>query len=350
MTETIKVGIIGAGAISQNHIEGFQKAGAEVVAICAPTLQTRAARAKAYGIPFSFATVEELLRTPGLDVVSVGSPNSFHAVHTIQALKAGKHVLVEKPMAMNVEEAEQMVKTAREEKRLLMCGHNQRLTPDCQQVNALREKGQFGSIYHAKCGWVRRRGIPGLGKWFTNKNLSGGGPLIDIGIHLIDRTWYMMGKPDPVAVSGVTYTKFGQDIQSYVCSSMWAGPRDPAGVMNVEDFASAFIRFSNGATMTVEVSWAANRADESSYTILMGDKLGALVNDTGVTLYGERGDMISTETIAFDKTKFLDRHGHFIACIREGATCPCPGEDGLTVQRILHGIYQSAEKKVEVRL
>jgi predicted dehydrogenase len=120
--------------------------------------------------------------------------------------------------------------------------------------------------------------------------------------------------------------------------------------MDVEDFASAFIRFENGASMSVEVSWAANRPDESSYSYIMGDKLGALVNDSGLTVYGERGDAISTEALAFDKGKYLDRHQHFVACIQDGVTCSCPGEDGLQIQQILNGIYDSSEKNAEIRL
>jgi len=346
----IQVGIIGAGAISANHINGLRNAGAKVAAICDPVATARESRVKEFAIPASYATAEELLAVKDLAAVVVCSPNAFHAELTILALKAKKHVLVEKPMSMTVADCKRMVAEAKKNKRILMCGHNNRFLPEVQRVNELREEGAFGRIYHAKCSWIRRRGIPGLGRWFTTKAQSGGGPLIDLGIHVIDRTWYMMGKPRPVAVSGITESVFGKNIKRYVCTSMWAGPRDPKGVMDVEDFASAFIRFENGATMTVEVSWAANREDENVWSLVMGEKLGALVNDKGLTLYGERGNSISTEMLALDKTAYADRHAHFVACIRDGAACTCPGEDGLTMQRVLNGIYQSSEKKAEVRL
>lgn len=349
MAKKLKIGVISAGQISKNHIEGYNKAGAEVIAICDPVKAAVESRCKEFSIANGYSTCDELLANKELDAVSVCSPNSLHCEYTVKALAKGLHVLTEKPMAMNVKEAQRMVDAAKKAKKILMCGHNQRFTPECQKVSDLRKEGALGDVYHAKCAWIRRRGIPGLGRWFTTKSMSGGGPLIDIGIHLIDRTWYMMGKPRPVSVSGFTCNKFGKDIKKYVCTGMWAGPRDPKGVMDVEDFASAFIRFENGATMTAEVSWAANRPDEM-WSLVMGDKLGVMVNDAGVTLYGERGDAISTETIAFDKSVYQDRFQHFVACISGDAKCTCPGEDGLTIQKILNGIYQSSEKGAEVKI
>lgn len=347
MGRKLKIGIISAGTISKNHIEGYLNAGAEVVAICDPNKENLERRVKEFSIGKSFATHEELLAVKELDAVSICSPNVYHCEFTVKALNRGLHVLTEKPMAMSVEQSQKMVDAAKKARKLLMCGHNQRFNPECQKIDELRADGTMGEIYHAKCAWIRRRGIPGLGGWFTTKELSGGGPLIDIGIHLIDRTWFMMGRPRPVSVSGITYSKFGNPIPKYVCTDMWAGPRNPKGKMDVEDFASAFIRFENGATMTAEVSWAANRPDEM-WSLLLGDKTGALVNDAGITLYGERGQAISTETIAFDKKPYQDRFKHFVNCIQNGQKCICPGEDGLTIQKILNGIYKSSETNKEV--
>lgn len=350
VSKTLKLGIISAGAISKNHIEGYRRAGGEVLAICDPVPAAVDGRLKEYGIPRGYGTAEELLADGEIDAVSVCSPNSLHCDFVLKALAAGKHVMTEKPMAMDVGQARRMVEASRKAGKILMCGHNQRFLPECQKAEELRRNGVLGEVYHGRCGWIRRRGIPGLGRWFTNRALSGGGPLIDIGIHLIDRTWYMMGKPKPVAVSGQTYRKFGHDIPGYVCTSMWAGPRDPVGVMDVEDFASAFIRFENGATMSVEVSWAANRSDESPYSLILGDKAGARVDDAGLTLFGERGNALATETLAFDPNPYPDRHGHFLACIRGDVPCSCPGEDGLAIQEVLNGIYESGAQNREVRL
>lgn len=350
MGKKLKIGIISAGNISKNHLEGYQKAGAEVVAICDPDSAAVERRMKEFSIPNGFKTFDEVIAIKGLDAVSICSPNVYHCEYAVKALAKGLHVLTEKPMAMNVDQAQQMVDAAKKYKRILMCGHNQRFLPECQKIDELRRDGTMGDVYHAKCAWIRRRGIPGLGGWFTTKSLSGGGPLIDIGIHLIDRTWFMMGRPRPVSVSGITYSKFGNPIPKYVCTSMWAGPRNPKGKMDVEDFASAFIRFENGATMTAEVSWAANRQDEM-WSLVLGDKTGAMVNDEGITLYGERGQALSTDKISFDKDVYADRFKHFVACVNgEAKTCMCPGEDGLTIQKILNAIYKSSETNKEVSI
>jgi predicted dehydrogenase len=223
------------------------------------------------------------------------------------------------------------------------------MTPEIQKAAELVQDGVCGEVYHARCGWIRRRGIPGLGGWFTTKEQSGGGPLVDIGIHVLDRTWYAMGKPKPIAVSGMTYAKFN-DIEGYVCTGMWSGPRRPDGTKDVEDFATALVRFENGATLQFEVSWAANRADEGSYSILMGDKAGLSVDDKGVTLYGQADNMIMTTNVAFDKTEYPDRHRHFVECLTYGDECMVPAEDGLVMTKVLLGIQRSAAENCEVRI
>ena len=348
--DKLRVGIIGGGAISKNHINGYRKAGAEVVVVCDINEKALAALQTELNIPNVVTDADKVYADDSLDAVSVCTPNSLHHPMTVAALNSGKHVLVEKPMAMNPTLCQEMVDVAKANGKILMCGHNQRFTPEAQRVNEMRDKGMFGDLYHVKCGWIRRRGIPGLGGWFTTRELSGGGPLIDIGIHLIDRTWYMMGKPKPVAVSGITYSKFGNPIEDYVYAGMWAGPPKPNGTMDVEDFASAMIRFDNGATMAAEVSWAVNRPDESPYSILMGDKCGARIDGNGVTLYGESDGMIATTSTQFNKDGFPDRHQHFVDCITKGIECTCPGEDGLTMQKILYGIQKSSEEGAEVRI
>jgi predicted dehydrogenase len=251
-------------------------------------------------------------------------------------------------MTTNVADAKAMLAKAKETGKLLMCGHNQRFTPECQRAAELVEDGVLGEVYHGRCGWIRRRGIPGLGGWFTTKELSGAGPLYDIGIHLLDRTWYMMGRPKPVAVSGVTYAKFN-DIESYVCTNMWSGPRRLDGTKDVEDFASALVRFENGASLQIEISWAANRADQGCYSILMGDRNGISVDGQGLKLYGQADNMIVTSNVAFDKSVYEDRHQHFVNCITYGDECMCPAEDGVVMQTILCGIQQSAQENREIR-
>jgi predicted dehydrogenase len=346
----LKVGVIGAGAIAKNHVQGYRNAGAEILAIC-DVNPAALEKAKAeMNIPLGVTDLRDILGNKDIEAVSVCTPNFLHCEMTVAALKAGKHVLCEKPMALDPKQAETMVKAAAKADRILMLGHNNRFTPEVQQVNRMREQGVLGEVYHAKASIIRRRGIPGLGGWFTTRAKSGGGPLIDIGIHAIDRAWYMMGKPKPVAVSGICYNKFGCDIAKYVCVGMWAGPRKLDGIMDVEDFAAALVRFENGATMQVEVSWACNREDEPMKSVIMGDKAGIILVNDDLTLFSEADNMLTTQKVAFDKTIYKDRHQHFVDCVTKGVTCTCPGADGLAMQKVLYGIQASSDQGKEVRL
>jgi predicted dehydrogenase len=343
-----RIGVVGAGAIARSHVEGLRAAGCEVVAVADPFEPARAKLAESMQLkPFSgFA---EMRAAEKLDAISVCVPNSLHAPVSIEALKAGLDVLCEKPPATSLAAALEMRKAARDSGRLLMMGFNQRFDPPAQQLARMRDQGVFGAIYHAKAAWVRRRGIPGMGGWFTTKALAGGGPVYDIGIHVIDRTWFMMGKPAPVAVSAMTYAKFG-DIEKYVCEGMWAGPRKPGGTCDTEDFAAGFIRFANGATMQIEISWAANRPDENPRSLIMGDKAGATWDGDAVQLYGEQDNAITTTTIQYDKSIYDNRFAHFAKCLRGEARCSCTADDGVAIQAILDAIYQSAKENREVKV
>ncbi|MBA3707390.1 MAG: Gfo/Idh/MocA family oxidoreductase [Planctomycetes bacterium] len=342
----IRVGIIGAGAIANSHVEGLRAAGCAVVAIADPAETPRTRAAEAHKIT-AYASLTEMRAAEKLDAVSVCVPNSLHAPLAIEALGAGLAVLCEKPPATSLAAAVDMRKAARKSGKLLMMGFNQRFEPHAQQLARMREKGVFGDIYHAKAAWIRRRGIPGMGGWFTTKAMAGGGPVYDIGIHILDRTWFIMGRPKPVSVSAMAYAKFG-NIDTYVCEGMWAGPRRKGGTCDTEDFAAAFIRFDNGASMQFEVSWAGNRPDENGRTLVMGDKAGASWEGDTVQIYGESDNAITTSSIAYDKTIYDNRFVHFAKCLRGEAVCSCTADDGVSVQAMLDAIYQSSEQRREV--
>jgi len=341
-----RIGIVGAGAISKSHIEGLRAAGCEVVAVADPAEAPRTKSATTFQLK-AYESLAAMRAAEKLDAVSVCTPNAFHAPVAIEALNAGLNVLCEKPPATCLADAVRMRAAARSSGKLLMMGFNQRFDPIAQQLAHLREQGAFGQLYHGKTAWVRRRGIPGMGGWFTTRKLAGGGPVYDIGIHVLDRAWFVMGRPKPVAVSAVTYAKFG-DIATYVCEGMWAGPRKLGGTCDTEDFAAALIRFEGGASLQVEVSWAANRPDEPPRSLFMGDKGGATWENNDVTLYGELANTITTSTLKFDKAIYDDRFQHFAKCLRKEATCTCTGDDAVGIQAMLDAIYLSAEQKREV--
>jgi predicted dehydrogenase len=260
----LKVGVIGLG-MGRWHLQNYAKCPeAEIIALCDVDKERLKSAQEEYGVKHVFINYEEMLNLKGLQAVTLALPNRLHAPVTIAALSAGKHVLCEKPMAMNAKEAEEMVRTAKKAKKQLMIHFNQRFTQDALFLKRYIDAGHLGEIYYAKTGWTRRRGVPGMGSWFTRKAEAGGGGLIDLGVHMLDFALYMMGYPKSVSVIGRTYAKFGPAM----------GERE-GKVFDVDDLAAALITFENGATLFLEASWATNIEQETISTELCGTQGGA---------------------------------------------------------------------------
>ncbi|MDQ0338817.1 putative dehydrogenase [Caldalkalibacillus uzonensis] len=346
--EKFRIGIIGAGTITKlAHYTSLSalKDQAEVVAIADINEHQAVQLAEKYDTKHIFSGYRELLRLADVDAVLISLPNFLHAKVAIEAMEAGKHVLCEKPMAINGLEAQQMVEVQKKTGKVLMVGLNNRFRSDVQFIKEQVNKGELGEIYYAKCGWMRRAGIPGWGTWFTTKSKSGGGPLIDIGVHMLDVTLYLMGNPKPVSVVGATYIKFGHTKEGLNRVS-W-GDVNENGMFDVEDLATAFIRLDNGATLALEVSWAANIAKDDVYVQLLGNKSGIrLTNDTGLTIYTEREGFqhdITPHITYDDQQARINMWKHFLHCLETGETPLCSPEQGLLVNQILDAIYQSSE-------
>ena len=270
---SIKIAIIGAGGMAAYHTTGFRQAGAEIVAL-ADVNQSAAEKAAAqYGISKVYSDVAELLRMPDLDAVSIIVPNKFHAPLALQALQAGKHVFCEKPPALNAQEAMAMKATAESAKRTLMFNFNNRARPESYAMMEQIQQGVVGTINTCQAKWIRRTGIPGFGGWFTNKALSGGGPLIDL-LHMIDLGLYFMGYPEPAHVLARTYNDHITD-KSF--KGPWGIPDVAQGVTDVEAAAHGFVTFRTGQAMSFAVSWAEmNKREEVSVTF-QGSKAGGMV-------------------------------------------------------------------------
>src|SRR4051794_8316733 len=205
----LRVGVIGAG-VGTAHILGYnQLPGVEVRALADLNDERLQQVAAKYGVPETYHAYEELLAQPEIDAVSICLPNVLHAPVTIAALRAGKHVLVEKPLARTVAEGQAMLTTAQETGRILMVAFNQRYRSDMQWLKQYVDTGALGRIYYAKAHWMRRSGIPRLGSWFVSQAQAGGGPLIDLGVHVLDMALYLMGEPQPESVSASAYAEFG---------------------------------------------------------------------------------------------------------------------------------------------
>ncbi len=347
----VRLGIIGAGTIGRIHMAHFAKMpSVEIVAVTDVSADLAAKGAQEFEVPKVYATSRELLADETIDAVIVGVPNKWHASITIDALRSGKHVLLEKPMALNTADAREIVRVQKETGRIVMVGHQMRWEWWVRQAKQRVENGDLGEIYYAKCGWFRRQGIPGWGSWFTQRALSGGGPLIDVGVHLLDLTLYLMGNPKPVSVFGSTYAAFGPEKRGI---GNWGTP-DWNGVFDVEDLATALVKFENGATLSLEVSWAVNKdTDSQQFVHLMGNAGGISVQHGRYKFLTEKDGQPAEMDLVEPVDKEHERDGlarHFIDCLRENREPIPTAMSGLVNNLILEAIYESSRTGREVRL
>ena len=352
--EKTKVAVIGCGGISRVHLEGYKNnPDVEIYALCDIDEKQLNKRGDEYGVSRRYTDCEVMLRElPEIDAVSVCTWNSAHAKCTIAALNAGKHVLCEKPMAISVQEAEEMKKAAEESGKLLMIGFVRRFGNDCAIMQDLINDGQFGEIYYAKATYLRRHGNPG--GWFGDKSRSGGGPLIDLGVHVIDLTRYLMGNHKPVSVYGATFQKLfnRKDIkQSAAYKSVSASDHD---ICDVEDAVTALIRFDNGSVISVEASFSLNLEKNRGELEFFGTKAGAKLDPelkvfSSMSGYMTNISLTAPTALSFDGL-FQREIDHYVDCVRNGTPCRNPAEDGVTIMKILEGIYESARTGHEVIL
>lgn len=357
MSKKLKIGLIGAGGIAtQAHMPSYASMeNVEVVAICDIKLEKAKILAEKYGVSRIFENYADLLDLPELEAVDICTPNYLHSQIAVAALEKGLHVFCEKPDAVSAVEAERMQKTAEMSGKVLMVMRNNRYMRISSFLKKYIDDGKMGEVYAARCGWQRRRGIPGKGGWFTTKEQSGGGPLIDLGVHMIDLTMWLMGNPKPVSVSGCTYTKFADSDMSDSEHSAF-GEKKADGVFDVEDLAMGFIRFDNGACMQIEFSWASNIEKEQRFFELRGTKAGAkwtsATNQLGIyeEAYGNTVDYLPN----IDNNAGLGGHNlnlrHFVDVVLNGTEPGFVPAQGTNMVKILDAIYKSAKTGKEVQL
>lgn len=347
----LNFGFIGAGQIS-HHSAGIvnKHPHARVVAVQDPHTDRVRELCAAHEIPKACTTADEIFSDPEVDAVYIATPNKFHVPLTVQALEAGKHVILEKPFAMSYSEALLAAETAKRMGKVLTLGMNQRFGKAPQTVRALVQAGMLGEIYHAKAFWFRRTGIPRLGTWFGNRELAGGGCLYDIGVHFLDLSLYLMDNFEPVSVYGATYTKFGH---RGLGEGGW-GKSDRAEIpFDVEDFATGLIRFANGATVSLDVAWACHAEDDNRADVhLYGTEAGAHAM-AGKVLRRDpaTGEYLVVQNLRSEvQYPHADRFHNFINHLRGEEELCVTLEQALTVQKILDAIAESSVTGREVRL
>jgi predicted dehydrogenase len=344
----LRVAIIGCGGISETHIKAFQTfPDVELVA----GVDIKPARLKLmeekYGIKNLFSDWKKMLKEIKPDAVSVCTPNGLHATPAIDAANAGCHVVVEKPMAMNPVECQKMIDASKKNKKKLVVGFQYRYHPFTDFLVRARDAGQFGKVMFVKCQALRRRGIPNWGV-FGQKKLQGGGPMIDIGVHVIEMAHYLMGAPEPIAAAGNTWTYMGNKKSDVV--SQW--PNWDYKTYTVEDLAIGQIRFDNGSILQIEASFAAHIEKDIWNFTVMGDKGGGQWDPPQI--FTDRAGTMVNETPAFTGSKtdfpylFALKLRNFVDGCLHDEPLRAPGEAGLAVQKILDGVYRAADAGKEV--
>ena len=349
MTKKLKVAFIGAGGIAGTHMRYLSNMpDVELVAAADVVKDSVAKRCQEFNIPRSFTDYETMLAQVDADAVSVCTPNGLHAPCTIAALEAGNHVLVEKPLAMNAQEGQRMIDTAAANNLKLVIGFQHRYEARTTFIKNAVEDGSLGRILYGRVQALRRRGIPNWGV-FGRKELQGGGPLIDIGVHVLEMCHYAMGAPQPVAAVGMTHTYLGDKPSNIV--SQWEN-WDHA-TYTVEDLAVGHIRFENGTSLSIEASFAAHiEKDEWNFT-LMGENGGATWDPPSLFM-DEHGHMVNTTPHYLPRAQRADhfrlKMRNFVEHVLYDKPTMAPAQHGLLVQKMLDGLYKSAVEGREVKI
>lgn len=342
--ERVRAAVIGVG-IGRLHIEGYRNCGAaDVVALCDLDSAKAKATAEEFGIPNVFTDVGEMLESVELDAVSVCTPNATHAELAVAAMEKGIAVLCEKPMADTLANARRVAEAVGRTGAPFMMGYNNRYRSESRYIRDKVAAGDFGRVYYARCGWVRRHGIPGMGGWFTRKEMAGGGPMMDIGVHALDLTMFLLGFPEPVSVCGASYAEFGPRGRGI---GPWSQPTG-SDVFTVEDLAAGMVRFDNGLTLMVEASWAQFIGQDSLYASVYGTEGGADVEPFVIHVDGPDGKPADYTPELPQANGHHAEVAHFVECLRSGVKPDGGPEQGLAVMRIIDGLYRSAAEGREV--
>ena len=351
MADKLRCAVIGAGGIGADHLHSLNTCHRAAAVALAESNPQRAREASIrHGIPRSYSDYRELLEQPDIDAVTIALPNHLHAPVAIEALKARKHVLLEKPMAMNAKEAAKIIETAKAMKRTVMVAQNFRFNRHTQVARLVLDHGDLGELYHIRCFWLRRAGIPRIGSWFTQKKTAGGGCMYDLGVHLLDTCLHLMKEFDVATISAQTYAKFGP---RGLGEMEWGrSDVDPKRPFDVEDYGVALIRLKSGRTISMEVGWACfQNQDAREYGI---DLYGT---NAGLSLFPAklyRNTIDAQETLQYNSTAKLphpeDRVHHFVHSVLDGKKLLVLPEESLKVQQALDALYASAASGKEVKL
>lgn len=342
----LKIGVVGLGTMARSLANAvLQGDGMELHALCTRNPQKLARFAVEWGVKKTYTDYNEMLADKNLDAVIVATPNCLHAEMSIAALKAGKHVFCEKPPALCADDAKRMMETADQSGRLLMYGLVYRFSQKHAVIREFRDQGLFGEFYYGKAGIVRRCGAPG--GWFGTREFSGGGPLIDLGPHIIDLAMLTMGGFEPVSVYARTFCRT-ENLGNVKYHGGYQAAEQGGGKTDVEELASAVINAKNGACLLIETSNCSHIQNEGMYMQLLGTK-GGVELEPEIKIATTVNDCLMDMTPVIDCAEFdysqgiVDEIQHFADCVAGKCGCMVPAKAGYTLMRVIEAAYRSAK-------
>jgi predicted dehydrogenase len=349
----IKVAVIGCGTIANNaHIPSYMNNPAAEIKYFCDIIPERADDAvRKYGCGKAVYDYREILNDPELDAVSVCTPNNVHAPISIDFLKAGKHVLCEKPAARTYEEALTMLEVQKKTGKVLNIGVVNRFNEGVNKIKRMIDEGVLGEVYQVYVSFRCHRMIPGLGGDYTTKEIAGGGVLIDWGVHFLDIVMYCCGDPKAITVSAETFGRLGKKIPEYVYEEMWAGPPKEDGIFDVEDGVIGLVR-TDGPVITVNGAWAQNIGEKEMFIDFIGDKGGIRLRyGKEFTFYGTAdGKLISEVTPKPQSNHFQTEIDAFLDCIQTGQKAPSHIEVNIKTSKLMQALYDSAAQHKELKV
>lgn len=353
--EKMKIAVIGCGRIANAaHIPAYLKNDkVEIKYFCDIILEKAEACVEKYGVGTAVKDYHEILADPEIEALSICTHNDYHSIIAIDALKAGKNVLCEKPAARILPEALEMQKVANETGKILNIGVCCRFNTYVEKVKEIIDSGELGEVYQVYVSFRAHRSIPGIGGDFTTMASSGGGVLIDWGVHYLDLVMYCVGDPAPLTVSGEAFCKLGKDIKNYVYTDMWAeNTKNENGTYDVDDSVTGLIRTS-GPVISFNGAWAQNIGDRDCYIDFLGTKAGIRLNYcSNFRIFGVKNGMLYENEV---KAKEIDMYeseiNDFIECCKNGNHNRAHIDNAVLTSKILQAIYDSSDlhKEVEVK-
>ena len=349
----IKVAVIGCGTIANAaHIPAYMKnEDVEIKYFCDLIIEKAQACVEKYGCGTAVVDYHDFLNDPEIKAVSVCTHNDFHSIIAIDFMKAGKNVLCEKPAARILSEALEMQKVAHETGVVLNIGVCNRFNTYVEKIKELIDAGELGEVYHVYASFRAHRSIPGLGGDFTTKASSGGGALIDWGVHYLDLILFCCGDPKPLTASGEAFCKLGKDMKNYVYTGMWAEEtKNLNGTYDVDDSVTGIVR-TTGPVITFNGAWAQNIGQSETYIDFLGDKAGIRLKYCGdFKLYSVKNGMLTESAYSCKTTDMYENEiNDFIKCIQEGGRKNRQYIDNAVLtSKIMQAIYDSSDAHKEM--